>query len=270
MKLVKIGALLAFVFIMITAVLSMVFLPHILNAFEINDTRGNWKASGWLNLYDYGDNYWRGSGSGIGFDDHWGNFGWNNQLGFKHGNFGVDFDEAYKSYELMGERKVSSWIYILVFAVSLIVGLILFFLIYRRAQKIEEGVTQKKGLLYVLGGLMICTGLLTLPGILVIAGALLDTNSAYNNEVSRMYDGGIYEYNRENPDSDFYDNPGYSYHPRNIAREIRELREDLRDHRYDVDDELEYMNRRNNQKFEDIERDIDDLYHDQNYGRRRR
>ena len=117
---------------------------------------------------------------------------------------------------------------------------------------------------------MIFTGLLTLPGILVIAGALLDTNSVYNNEVSRMYDGGIYEYNRENPDSDFYDNSRYSGHSRNIAREIHELREDLRDHRYDVDDELEYMNRRNNRKFEDIERDIEDLYDGQNYGRRRR
>ena len=267
MKLVKVGALLAFVFIMITTVLSMVFLPHILNAFEINGANGNWRFSGWLSLYDYGDNSWEGSGSGFGFGDHWDNYGWNDQLGFRSGNFGAGFDHAYNS---LGERKILSWVYVLIFAVSLIVGLVLFLLIYRRAQKIEEGLTQKKGLLYVLGGLMIFTGLLTIPGILVIAGALLDTNSAYNNEVSRMYDGGIYEYNRENPDSDFYDDSRYSYHPRNIAREIHELREDLRDHRYDVDDELEYMNRRNNRKFEDIERDIDDLYQAQNYGRRRR
>ncbi len=45
-----------------------------------------------------------------------------------------------------------------------------------------------------------------------------------------------------------------------LEEEVDELREDSRQHRYDVDDEFQYMNDRTNRKFQDIEDDIEDLY----------
>jgi len=257
MKLVKFSSWVTFMFWMLIAIVVAVFLSEIIDAVGTDEVVKN-SSLGWEE--DFRSSFWNSRSfhpksfpsDGFQPDDSLPNgyFDPNQMVRVFPTNAFIKFGEP------------TPLAYFVVFLIGFVLASFYAIPPYIRAKNIESGYSRSKGLIYGWVVFHILTGFM-ISGVIMLVGVLADDSETYNSEYSN-HDEKIYY--RGATDED-YDSP-YEYNRSNnlhgrvedLENEVRDLSKQYRKSRYDIDDELDYMNRRNNRKFRDLDDDIDDLH----------